>query len=63
MKSSPLIWRYVVNIKLMVKISSIFVAFVENMNLTTVFNNGFSHYYLFDRQYQSPNWSRFYFPS
>ena len=37
MKSSPLIWRYVVNIKLMVKISSIFVAFVENMN----FNNSF----------------------
>ena len=33
MKSSPLIWRYVVNIKLMVKISSIFVAFLENMNL------------------------------
>ena len=31
-KSSPLIWRYVVSVKLMVKISSIFVAFLENMN-------------------------------
>ena len=32
MKSSPLIWRYVVNVKSTVKILSIFVAFLENMN-------------------------------
>ena len=32
MKSSPLIWRYVVNVKASVKISSIFVAFLENIN-------------------------------
>ena len=34
MKSSPSIWRYgyVVNGKYMVRISSIFVAFLENMN-------------------------------
>ena len=32
MKSSPSIWRYVVNIKSTVKILSIFVAFLENMN-------------------------------
>ena len=32
MKSSPSIWRYVVNVKSTVKISSIFVAFLENMN-------------------------------
>ena len=35
-KSSPLIWHYVVSVKSMVKISSIFVAFLENMNFTTV---------------------------
>ena len=34
MKSSPSIWRYVVNVKSTVKISSIFVAFLENMNFT-----------------------------
>ena len=32
MKSSPSIWRYVVNVKSAVKILSIFVAFLENMN-------------------------------
>ena len=32
MKFSPSIWRYVVNVKSTVKISSIFVAFLENMN-------------------------------
>ena len=32
MKSSPLIWRYVVNVKETVSISSIFVAFLDNMN-------------------------------
>ena len=32
MKSSASVWRYVVNVKSMVKISSIFVAFLENMN-------------------------------
>ena len=32
MKSSPSIWRYVVNVKLMVKIMSIFVASLENVN-------------------------------
>ena len=31
-KFSPSIWRYVVNVKSTVKISSIFVAFLENMN-------------------------------
>ena len=34
MKSSPSIWRYVVNFKSTVKISPIFVAFLENMNFT-----------------------------
>ena len=34
MKSSPLIWRYVVNVKSSGKILSIFVAFLENMNFT-----------------------------
>ena len=32
MKSSPSIWRYVVYVKSIVKISSIFVAFLENTN-------------------------------
>ena len=32
MKSSPSIWQYVVSVKSTVKISSIFVAFLENMN-------------------------------
>ena len=32
MKSSPSIWHYVVDVKLTVKISSISVAFLENMN-------------------------------
>ena len=32
MKSSPSIWRYVVNVKLTVKILSIFMAFLESMN-------------------------------
>ena len=31
-KSSPSIWRYVVGVKSTVKIPSIFVAFLENMN-------------------------------
>ena len=30
------IWHYVVNVKLTVKISSIFVAFLENMNFNSV---------------------------
>ena len=34
MKSSPSICRYVVSAKLTVKISSIFVAFLENMDFT-----------------------------
>ena len=34
MKSSPSIWHYVVDVKSTVKISSIFVAFLENMNFT-----------------------------
>ena len=34
-ESSPYIWRYVVSVKSTVKISSIFVAFLENMNFTT----------------------------
>ena len=38
MKSSPSIWRYVVSVKSMVKISSIFVAFLENMNFKLPFN-------------------------
>ena len=32
MKSSPSIWRYVVSVKSTMKILSIFVAFLENMN-------------------------------
>ena len=32
MKSSPSIWHLLRNVKLTVKISSIFVAFLENMN-------------------------------
>ena len=32
MKSSPSIWQYVVSVKSMMKISSIFVAFLENTN-------------------------------
>ena len=32
MKSSSSIWLYVVSVKLKVKILSIFVAFLENMN-------------------------------
>ena len=35
MKSSPSIWHLLHNVKSMVKISSIFVAFLENMS----FNN------------------------
>ena len=36
MKSSPSIWRYVVNVKSTMKISSISVAFLENMNFTSI---------------------------
>ena len=32
MKSSPSIWHYVLDVKSTVKISSIFVAFLENIN-------------------------------
>ena len=39
MKSSSLIWRYVVNFKSIVKISSIFVAVLENMNFNQVRSN------------------------
>ena len=39
MKSSPSIWHYVVSVKLTVKISSIFVAFLENTSFT--FHNYF----------------------
>ena len=35
MKSSPSIWHYVVNVKSTVKISSVFVAFLENMNFNS----------------------------
>ena len=35
-KYSPSIWQYVVTVKLTVKISSIFVAFFENMNFNKV---------------------------
>ena len=38
MKSSPSIWHYVVNVKSTVKISSIFVAFLENMNFNIFFD-------------------------
>ena len=34
MKSLLWIWHYVINVKSRVKISSIFVAFLENMNFT-----------------------------
>ena len=36
MKSSPSIWRYVVNVKSMVKILSILVAFLEKMNFMMI---------------------------
>ena len=44
MKSSPLIWRYVLIVKLTVKILSICVAFFENMNLEDLgcTNNNFN---------------------
>ena len=35
MESSPSIWRYIVNVKSTVRISSIFVAFLENTNFMT----------------------------
>ena len=37
MKSSPSIWHYVVDVKSTVKISLIFVAFLENMNFTKIY--------------------------
>ena len=36
MKSSPSIWHYGVNVKSTVKISSVCVAFLENINFTTM---------------------------
>ena len=33
MKSSPSIWHHIVSVKWTVNISSIFVAFLENMNI------------------------------
>ena len=36
MKSSPSIWHYVVSVKSTVKISSMFVAFLEDMNFKTL---------------------------
>ena len=36
MKSSPSIWHYVVSVKSTVKISSIFVPFLENMNFIRI---------------------------
>jgi hypothetical protein len=44
-KSSLAIWRYVVSVKSMVKILSIFVAFLENMNFNKPFNSEFSVQY------------------
>ena len=38
MKFSPSIWRYVVNIKLAVKISSILMAFLKDINFTVTFH-------------------------
>ena len=35
-KSSPSIWHYVENVKTTVKLSSIFVTFLENMNFTKI---------------------------
>ena len=35
MKSLPLIWHLIHNVKSTVKISSIFVAFLENMNFNS----------------------------
>ena len=37
MKSLPKIWRYVVSVKFTMKISSIFVAFLENMNFKAAY--------------------------
>ena len=39
MKSSLSMWRYAVNVKSTVKISSIYVAFLENTNFTTDFSD------------------------
>jgi hypothetical protein len=46
MKSSPSIWRYEVNVKSTVKILSIFMAFLENMN--------FIRFGSFKKIYQEP---------
>ena len=40
MKSSLLIWSYVVNVKSAVKILSIFIAFLENVNFSNFWNFG-----------------------
>ena len=39
MKSLSSIWLYQVNVKLMVKISSFFVAFLENMDFLVFWNS------------------------
>ena len=39
-KSSPSIWQYVLTVKSTMKISSIFVAFLENMNFNHISNKG-----------------------
>ena len=41
MKSSPAIWHLLYNVKSMVKISSIFVAFLENMDFMKVARHNF----------------------
>ena len=55
MKSSPSIWRYVVNVKSAVKILSIFVAFLENMNFKNkaILQNGKS---IFSKYVRNQNW-------
>ena len=44
MKSSPSIWHLLHNVKSKVKISSIFVAFLENTNFIADYNNKKPHY-------------------
>ena len=48
MKSSPSIWHLLHNVKLTVKISSIFVAFLENMNFKKKYESDHNSMFLYD---------------
>ena len=60
MKSSPSIWRYLVNVKSTVKISSIFVAFFENMNFkySELSNKREVYLILFEKIFPTPHFFR-----